>query len=63
MYYVLGIKAQIYGDTKNVLSVLHITIFTFRAYNSLRILKSYGVVSLTLKMSLSLAGYSPCRSS
>ena len=38
MFY--GIKAQIYGDKKNVVFVLHITIFEFWAYNSLRILKS-----------------------
>ena len=56
-----GIKAQIYGDKKNVVSVPYITIFGFLAYNSLRILKSYGIVSLTLKTSLSIAGDSPCR--
>ena len=33
-----GIKAQIYGDKKNVVSVSYITIFGFLAYNSLRIL-------------------------
>ena len=54
MFY--GIKAQIYGDKKNVVSVPYITIFGFLAYNSLRILKSYGIVSLTLKTSLSIAG-------
>ena len=59
MFY--GIKAQIYGDKKNVVSVPYITIFGFLAYNSLRILKSYGIVSLTLKPSLSIAGDSPCR--
>ena len=60
MFY--GIKAQIYGDKKNVVSVLHIiTIFEFRAYNSLRILKSNGIVSLTLKTSLTIAGDRPCR--
>ena len=52
MFY--GIKAQI--------SVPHIiTIFGFRAYNSLRILKSYGIVSLTLETSLRIAGDMPCR--
>ena len=55
-----GIKAQIYGDKKNVVSVPYVTIFGFLAYNSLRI-KSYGIVSLTLKTSLSIAGDRPCR--
>ena len=59
MFY--GIKAQIYGDKKNVVSVPHITVFGFRAFNSLRLLKSYGIVSLTLKTSLSIAGDRPCR--
>ena len=54
MFY--GIKAQIYGDKKNVASVPHITIFVFRTYNSLRILKSHGIVSLTLETSLRIAG-------
>ena len=46
MFY--GIKAQIYEDTKNVVSVPHIIIFEFRAYNSLRILKSFkDIVSST----------------
>ena len=43
MFY--GIKSQIYGDKKIVVSIPHITIFGFRAYNSLRILKSYGIQS------------------
>ena len=59
MFY--GIKTQIYGDKKNVVSIPHITIFGFRAYNSLRILKSNAIVSLTLKASLSIAGDRPCR--
>ena len=58
MFY--GIKAQIYGDKKNVVSVPYVTIFGFLAYNSLRI-KSYGIVSLTLRTSLSIAGDRPCR--
>ena len=33
-----GIKAKIYGDKKNVVSVSYITIFGFLVYNSLRIL-------------------------
>ena len=56
-----GIKAQIYGDKKNRASTPHIAIFGFRAYNSLRIFKSNGFVSLTLKTSLSIAGDRPCR--
>ena len=52
MFY--GIKAQIYGDKKNVASVPHITTFGFLAYNSLRILKLNGIVSLTLKRHLLL---------
>ena len=56
-----GIKAQIYGDKKNVVSVSYITIFRFLAYNSFHILKSYGIVSLTLKTSFSIAGDRPCR--
>ena len=56
MFY--GIKAQIYGDKKNVVSVPYVTIFGFLAYNSLRI-KSYGIVSLTFKTSLSIAGDRP----
>ena len=35
---------------------MYITIFGFLAYNLLRILKSYGIVSLTLTTSLSIAG-------
>ena len=58
MFY--GIKAQIYGDKKNVVSVPYVTVFGFLAYNSLRI-KSYGIVSLTLKTSFSIAGDRPCR--
>ena len=38
-----GVKAQIYGDKKNVVSVFYITIFGFLAYNSLHLLKSYGM--------------------
>ena len=59
MFY--SIKAQIYGNKKNVVSVPHITVFGFRAFNSLRLLKSYDIVSLTLKTSLSIAGDRPCR--
>ena len=51
-----GVKAQIFGDKKNIVSVRYIIVFRFLAYNSLRILKSYGIISLTLKTSLSIAG-------
>ena len=44
-----GIKDQIFGDKKDVVSVPYLTAFGFLAYNSLRILKSYGIVLLTLK--------------
>ena len=54
-------KAQISGDKKNVVSVPYISIFGFLTYNSLRILKSYGIVLLTIKTSLSIAGDSPYR--
>ena len=47
---------QIFGDKKDIVSVLYLTVFGFLAYNSLRILKSYGIVSLTLKTSFNIAG-------
>ena len=50
------VKAQIFGDKKNIVSVRYIIVFRFLAYNLLRILKSYGIISLTLKTSLSIAG-------
>ena len=56
-----GIKDQIFGDKKDIVSVPYLTVFGFQAYNSLRILKSYGTVSLTLKTSLNIAGDRPCR--
>ena len=56
-----GIKNQIFGDKKDVVSVPYLTVFGFLAYNSLRILKSYGIVSLTLKTSLNIAVDRPCR--
>ena len=59
LYFV--IKEQIFGDKKDVVSVPYLTIFGFLVYNSLRILKSYGIVSLTLKTSLNTAGDRPCR--
>ena len=54
-----GIKAQILGYKKNTVSVPYITAFGFLAYNSLRILKLYRIISLTLKTSLSIAGDRP----
>ena len=56
-----GIKHQIFGDKKDLVSLPYLTVFGFLAYNSLRILKSYGIVSLTLKTSLNIAGERPCR--
>ena len=55
-----GIKDQIFGDKKDV-SVPYLTVFGFLAYNSLRILKSYGIVWLTLKSSFNIAGDRQCR--
>ena len=48
-----GIKDQIFGDKKDIVSVPCLTVFGFLA---LRILKSYGIVSLTLKTSFNIAG-------
>ena len=56
-----GIKDQIFGDKKDIVSVPYLTVFGFLAYNSLRILKSYGIVSLTLKTSFNIAGDRPCK--
>ena len=44
-----GIKAQFFGDKGDIVSVPYLTVFGFLSYNSLRILQSYGIVSLTLK--------------
>ena len=55
------IKDQIFGDKKDIVSVPYLTVFEFLAYNLLRILVSYGIVSLTLKTSLNIAGDRPCR--
>ena len=51
-----GIKDQIFGDKKGIVSILYLTVFGFLAYDSLHILKSYGIVSLTLKTSFNIAG-------
>ena len=56
-----SIKDQIFEDKKDIVSVPYLTVFGFLAYNSLRILKSYGIVSLTLKTSFNIAGDRPCR--
>ena len=56
-----GIKDQIFIDKKDIVSVPYLAGFGFLAYNSLRILKSYGIVSLTLKTSLNIGGGRPCR--
>ena len=42
-------------ETKKIVFVSYLTVFGFLAYNSLRILKSYGIVSLTLKTSFNIA--------
>ena len=56
-----GIKGQIFEDKKDILSVPYLTMFEFLAYSPLHILKSNGIVSLTLKTSLQIAGERPCR--
>ena len=53
-----GIKAQIFGAKKDIVSVPYLTVFGFLAYNSLRILKSYGIVLLSLKTSPNIVGVS-----
>ena len=60
-YIFCGIKDQVFGDKKAIVYVTYLTVFGFLAYNSLRILKSYGTVSLTLKTSLNIAGDRSCR--
>ena len=50
-----GIKDQIFGDKKEIVSLPYLTLFGFHAYNSLRIFKWFGIVSLTLKASLNIA--------
>ena len=54
-------KAQIYGEKENVVSVSYITVFRLLGYNSWRSFKSFGIISLTLKPSLGIAGDKPCR--
>ena len=54
-----GIKDQIFGDKKDIVAVPYLTVFGFLAYNSSHILKSYGIVSLTLKTSFNIAGDRP----
>ena len=54
-------KDQIFGDEKDIVSVPYLTVFGFLAHNSLRILKSYDIVSLTLKTSFNTAEDRPCR--
>ena len=56
-----GIKNQIFGDKKEKVSIPDLTFFGFLACNLLRILKSNGIVSLTLKTSLNIAGDRSCR--
>ena len=56
-----GIKAQIFGHKKDIVSVPYLTVFGFLACNSIRILKSHGIVSLTLETSSKFVGDRPCR--
>ena len=56
-----GIKDQIFGGKKDINSVPYLTVFGFLAYNSSHILKSNGIVSLTLKTSFNVTGESPYR--
>ena len=55
------IKDQIFADKRDIVSVPYLTVFGFLTYNSLRILKSFDIVSLTLKASFNIAGDRPCR--
>ena len=45
-----GIKDQIFGDKKDIVSVPYLTVIGFLACNLLHTLKSYGIVSWTLKV-------------
>ena len=54
-----GTKAEIFGDKKDRASLPYLTVYALLAYNSLRILKSFGFVSLTLKTSPNSAGDRP----
>ena len=56
-----GIKDQIFRDKKETGSVLHLTVFGFLAYNSSRVLKSYGIVTFSLKTLLNITGDRPFR--
>ena len=49
-----GIKAQMFRDKKDIVSVPYLTVLGFLTYNSLRIIKSHGIASLTLKVHLIL---------
>ena len=51
-----GVKAQIFGDKRDINSIPYHTASGFLSYNSLRILKSYGIVLMTLKTSPNIAG-------
>ena len=56
-----GIEVQSFGFKKDIVPVPYLTVLGFLAYNSLRILKLYGIVSLILKNSLIIAVDRPCR--
>ena len=47
-----GIKAQTFGDKKDIVSVPHLAVLRFLTNNSLRIIKSYGIASLKLHLIL-----------
>ena len=47
-------------DKKDTVSVLYLTVFGLLVYNSLRILKSHGIASLTSKTSFNIVGDRSC---
>ena len=53
-----SIKAHIFRYKKDIVSLLHVTVLGFVTYSSLRIFKSNGIFSLTLKTPLNIAGNS-----
>ena len=53
-----SIKAHIFGYKKDIVSLSHVTVLGFVTYSSLRIFKSNGIFSLTLKTPLNIAGNS-----
>ena len=55
-----GIKSQIFVKKKYIVSVQYLTAFAFLTFYSLRILKSYSFVSLSLKASPKVVGDRSC---